>query len=56
MERQYAHCPECDDHMEAEYRRGRWHCENCGHDLTAAVERNMKRYAEFQKQQNRKRR
>lgn len=56
MERQFAYCPECDDSMEAEYRRGRWHCENCGHDLTTTVERNMKRYAEWQKKQKKSRR
>lgn len=53
MERQYAHCPKCDDHMEMEYRRGHWHCENCGHDLTVTVERNIKSYELFLKRKKR---
>lgn len=38
MGRQFAHCPQCDDNMEAEFRRGTWHCENCGTDITREVE------------------
>lgn len=49
MERQFAHCPECNDTLEMEYRRGRWHCENCGKDLTDVVERNIRWEAEFNK-------
>ena len=43
MARQFAHCDKCDDHMEAEYVKGKWYCENCGADLTAQVEANIKR-------------
>lgn len=43
MERQFAYCPECEDNMEAEYRRGKWYCENCGSELTDEVENNIKR-------------
>jgi ribosomal protein L37AE/L43A len=39
MERIFVRCPECDDSMEAEYRKGTWHCENCGTDVTKEVKR-----------------
>lgn len=38
MERIFVRCPECDDLMEAEYRKGNWYCENCGTNLNKQVE------------------
>lgn len=53
MERQFVYCPECDDYMEVEYRKGNWYCENCGKNLTEAVERQLRREAEFNKKHKR---
>lgn len=49
MERQFVHCPECDDYMEVNYYRGKWYCENCGKDLTKETKRQMEREAEYNK-------
>lgn len=49
MERVFARCHKCDDTLEMEYRKGRWHCENCGANLTESVERQLRLEAEFNK-------
>lgn len=54
MERQFVYCPKCDDIMEAEYEKGRWFCENCGHNLTKEVELNIERELAFNRKQSRR--
>lgn len=54
MERIFTHCPNCDDHMEVEYIKGGWYCENCGTNLTKQVDNQRKREAEFNRKNRRK--
>lgn len=56
MERVFSNCPQCNDLLEMEYRRGSWHCENCGKNLTEQVVRQLKREAEFERKYNKRNR
>lgn len=46
MERIFVHCDSCNDHMEVEFVKGNWYCENCGKNLTKEVEKLLKKKKE----------
>jgi tRNA(Ile2) C34 agmatinyltransferase TiaS len=49
MERIFVRCPECNDYMEAEFRKGNWYCENCGKNLNTEVKRYLDKSKKLKK-------